>query len=355
MKRLLALRIILFTVPVITLMDVQLLAQNSIVVGHIKGLGNKPVVFGYRQQGKYKLDTITAVNDKFNYKPKLSDDGKIDIRVSRPRYTSFWYEQGTLNVSGSIDKPYKLLISGGPENEVFNQYHKSIEWPYEDKKRGSSDSVKAVLTAQEGKDILSFIQHNPLRKTSAYLLYWQTIYNEKLVDRYEKLLGTLSPQVQISYQGKEVAERLEVLRNQPVVGKPAPTFTLADTAGRGVSLNTYRGKYVLLDFWGHWCSPCIKSFPKLKQLQQSYGDDLVIIGIAAEYAEDKSEWIRTIKKNDLSWIQLSELMSDKGEVNTRYNINAFPTYLLIDKEGTVLERTLTIDQIEQKLLTLGKL
>lgn len=355
MKMLLAFREILSTGSVIAFMAVQLCAQPSKVVGQIEGLGNRPIIFGYKQQGKYKMDTIIAVSDKFSYTPKLSDDGKIDIRINRPRYTSFWYEPGTLTVSGLVDKPYKLLVSGGPENAALNQYHESIEWPYEDKKRESSDSIKAILTAQEGHDILSFIQRNPSRRTSAYLLYWQTIYNETLVDRYEKLLGALSPQVQVSYQGKEVVKRLAVLRNQPVVGKAAPVFSLADTAGRSISLNTYRGKYVLLDFWGHWCSPCIKSFPKLKQLQQSYGDKLVIIGIAAEFAEDKSKWIQTIKKNDLSWIQVSELMSDKGEVNTQYNITAFPTYLLLDKEGTVLERTLTIDQIEQKLAILGKL
>ncbi|MFD2570198.1 TlpA family protein disulfide reductase [Spirosoma soli] len=335
------------------LISVQLYAQSSKLIGHIKGLGNRPVVFGYLQKGSYKLDTVLANNDQSSYKPKRSDDGQIHLRISRSRYTSFWYEPGTLTVSDSIDKPYKLIFIGGPENTVLNQYRETIEWPYEEKKQSVSDSIKILLVEQERKDILSFIQDHPSARTSAHLLCWQTISNESLVDTYERLLKMLSSEVQATYQGKETARRLVVLRNQPVVGKTAPAFTLADTAGHTVSLAAYRGKYILLDFWGHWCSPCIKSFPRLKQLQQTYGERLVIIGIAAEYATDKPQWIRAIKTNDLNWLQVSELASDKGEVNTQYNITAFPIYLLLDKEGIVLERTLSIEQIEQKLTSLG--
>lgn len=347
-------KLLLLTVA-IWLIAAQIQAQPSKLIGHIKGLGNQAVVFGYVQKGNYKLDTVRAINDQFSYEPKPSDDGQIHLRISRPRYTFFWYEPGILTVSGSIDKPYKLSFKGGIENTVLNQYHQTVEWPYEQKMQTASDLTKNRLTEQGRQDILSFIRQHPSSRTSADLLYWQTIYHEPLLDTYEKLLKNLSPYVQASYQGQQIAKRLVILRNQPVVGKPAPGFTIADTAGHPVSLTTYRGRYVLLDFWGHWCGPCLKSFPKLKQLQQTYGDRLTIIGIAAEYATDKPQWTQTIKTNKLSWVQLSELAWDKGEVNTRYNITAFPTYFLLDTEGIVLERSLGVDQIEKKLSILNKL
>lgn len=340
---------ILLSLFAFALSDFQVCAQPCKVVGHIQGLGNRAVMFGYTQKGIYKIDTVSTTNDRFTYEPKPSDDGRIQIRISRPRYTSFWYEPGSVIITGSVDKPYRLTFKGGPENTVLNQYQQLVQWPYESKKQLAPDSLKASLDEEERQATIAFIRQYPSTRTSAYLLYWETILHEHFIDTYEAIFTLLTPQSKASYQGKEVAQRIRVLRNQPVVGKVAPNFTLADTAGRAISLSTYRGKYVLLDFWGHWCSPCIKSFPKLKSLQKTYGDKLVIVGVAAEYATDKPQWIRTIKTHELSWLQVSELMSDKGHVNMEYNITAFPTYLLLDKEGTVLERSLGLDAIEQKL------
>ncbi|MDQ1089142.1 TlpA disulfide reductase family protein [Siphonobacter sp. SORGH_AS_1065] len=340
---------ILFPTMLFALFTNSLIAQPGKVTGNIKGLGNRPVIFGYKQKGKYQLDTVFAKQDHFSYLAKPSDDGRIHLRITSPRYTAFYYDEVPVTVSGSIETPYKLIFKGGPDNTVLSRYEESIEWVYDEKFKTASGSERAKLEQQRNKDILDFILKNPSSIHSAYLLYWQTITDDTPIDQYENILKSLSAAVQDSDQGKQVAKRLELLKKQPVVGKEALNFTLPDTAGRAVDLNNYRGKYVLLDFWGHWCGPCIKSFPKLKQLQSQYINKLVIIGIAAEYESDKPQWLKTIRTHKLDWVQVSELKADKGEVNEGYNINAFPTYLLLDKNGIVLERSLSLEPIQQKL------
>ena len=181
------------------------------------------------------------------------------------------------------------------------------------------------------------------------MLYWQTFYDETIIERYEKLFAHLTASVKNSDQGHQVTKRLHVLRNQPTVGKAAPLFTLPDTSGHPLSLSTYRGKYVLIDFWGHWCGPCIKSFPKLKQLQRTYSEQMVLVGVAAEFASDKVAWQQTIKTNQLAWLHVSELKSDKGEVTEAYNITAYPTYFLLDRDGIILTKANDLEAIEQKL------
>ncbi len=331
-------------------------AQPNKLKGYIKGLGNRPVVFAYQQNGVNKSDTVWAKQDQFVYAPQPSDDGLISLRINRPRYTSFWYEPGVITVRGEIDKPYKLIITGSLENGILTKYNQTIDWAFEDKKKGQSDSVATLLTEQQQQAIIGFIRQHPNARTSAYLLYWETlIRNSQPTDLYRHLLQGLSPTVQASLQGKQVRQRITILENQPVVGRKAPIFALPDTSGQLVSLASFSGKYVLLDFWGHWCSPCLKAFPKLKALSEQYKDKIVLIGVAAEFASDKGQWIRTINSNHLPWIQVSELKADKGDVNTQYNITAFPTYLLLNKQGVVVARALDLEIIQKKLISLSDL
>lgn len=320
-------------------------AQSCRIEGFIRGIGNKSVIFGYQQKGIDYNDTISTSNDHFVYIAKPSDDGQITLTIARGRYSSFWYEPGIINVTGTIEKPYQLIITGTSENNTLTRYNQSISWPYERKRQGKFDTLKK----EEQRETLQFIQQHPNSLTCVDLLYWQTIYDEDLVDKYQKLFDNMAAFIKNSYQGKKVAKRLSVLRNQPMVGKPAPLFTLPDTSGHLLSLTTYRGKYVLIDFWGHWCAPCIKSFPKLKQLQQSYIEQLVLVGVAAEFASDKTAWQQTIKANQLAWLHVSELKSDKGEVTESYNITAYPTYFLLDRAGIILVKANDLETIEQKL------
>lgn len=152
-----------------------------------------------------------------------------------------------------------------------------------------------------------------------------------------------------SYYGAEVVKRINIIKNQPVVGKKALDFTLADTSGKKVSLSSFQGKYVLLDFWGHWCSPCIGAFPDLVKIHEQYADKLVMIGIAAEYRDDKNLWTKAIKKGNATWIQVSELQGDGGKINAKYNIVEWPTYFLVDQNGVIVSRVNHVDELKKAL------
>ncbi|MPR33669.1 TlpA family protein disulfide reductase [Salmonirosea aquatica] len=330
-------------------------AQTPELKGFINGLGNTPIVFSYEFNGERRSDTVYATNDRFIYQPQPSDDGRISLRIARPSYTSFWYQPGHLDVSGSMEKPHQLVFKGGEENELNTEYEQTINWAFDDRMQGKSATERQSLEKEKQKETLQFIGKHPGNQTSAYLLYWQALTNEAATEAHETLWTKLSPEVRGSFCGKKAGERIEIIKNQPRPGLLSPNFVIPDTAGLAVALAEYRGRYVLLDFWGHWCAPCIKAIPKLKVLRETYGDKLAIIGIAAEFASDKEIWRQTIDKYSMDWIQLSELTGDRGTVIDRYNVTAFPTYLLMDKQGMILERTSELGGIEKRLSTLGEL
>lgn len=117
-----------------------------------------------------------------------------------------------------------------------------------------------------------------------------------------------------------------------IVNQSAPDFALPDTNGRIHRLSDYRGKYILLDFWGTWCGACVKDLPRLKQYATQYQDRMMVIGVACNDKTDS--WKQCIDKHELSWLNLIQPKDDK--TTQQYGVLQFPTKILITPEGKVI-------------------
>lgn len=115
-----------------------------------------------------------------------------------------------------------------------------------------------------------------------------------------------------------------------------------DMNGKNISLNALKGKYVLLDFWGSWCKPCRNSHPHLKELYAKYKEKgFEIIGISQEAGADldasRASWTKAIAEDGLPWIQvLDNEHRDKFNAVAQFGVVAFPTKILLDKEGNII-------------------
>ncbi len=124
-------------------------------------------------------------------------------------------------------------------------------------------------------------------------------------------------------------------KNTIQIGSPAPEFTLPDTAGRSVQLADYRGKIVYLDFWAHWCGPCMVDMEHLKEVKKHFQQrqDLTFLSVSIDEMKDHPKWLATIRKHQFVG---THVISDKGKnsnVMQSYGINAVPTTFIIDRKG----------------------
>ena len=131
--------------------------------------------------------------------------------------------------------------------------------------------------------------------------------------------------------------------------------------GEIISLENLKGKYVLLDFWGSWCSACRESHPHLKELYQTYKKQVVFINVAQEHSKNLDEarklWQAAVKEDGLTWIQiLNNEDREKYDMLKLFNIHSFPTKILIDPNGIIIAKLVgssaNIDEILEKINSL---
>ncbi|MDZ4701136.1 MAG: TlpA disulfide reductase family protein [Rhodothermales bacterium] len=125
----------------------------------------------------------------------------------------------------------------------------------------------------------------------------------------------------------------------PRVGRLAPDFTGETLDGSTVQLATYRGRYVLVDFWGTWCPPCLGEIPFLKLAYAAYPRDR--FDILAISVNDHPDDLRAfIEREGLEWTQVvqHELDPTRRQIVDAYQITGYPSTFLIDPEGVIVAR-----------------
>jgi len=149
----------------------------------------------------------------------------------------------------------------------------------------------------------------------------------------------------------DIPSQLAINANKNVglnVGDIAPEIRLPDAQGNLISLNDFRGKYVLIDFWAAWCGPCRGENPNNVRMYKEYKDKgFEIFGVSLD--RDRDKWNAAVKYDKLTWTQVSDLSWWESEVVPLYQIRGIPHTVLIDKEGRIVEKNLRGINLEIKL------
>ncbi len=192
-----------------------------------------------------------------------------------------------------------------------------------------------------------FFSKHPTSFVTAYTL--QFVARDLATDSIKIFYNRFPAEVKQSIYGKNIREQIEK-RKLGAVGTIAARFSKADINGNTLNLADFRGKYVLLDFWGSWCVPCRKGNPHLIELYKKYKDQgMEIIGIAADDSTPDA-WRKAVQDDKLPWLQV--LQGDTLAINIaeKYNIEYYPTKILIDKEGKIIGRYSEEEEALDKML-----
>lgn len=253
-----------------------------------------------------------------------------------------------------------LVIKGSPANDEYQKLlAREKTWQQEEVRR--TGAASGQKNAGEKEEVYGdYIRANP---SSPLLLFAFTEYvgdsrSVKAADvpRLQAVFSLLPASYRESAAGKSfqgMLDNLVTFNEKTAIGKPAPDFTQNDTAGHPVTLSSYRGKYVLLDFWASWCGPCREENPTVVAAYAKYhSKGFEILGVSLDQKE--GSWKKAIRDDKLNWTHVSDLKNWDNAVVKLYGVQGVPQNFLIDPQGKIIARGLRGEDLDKKLAEIYK-
>lgn len=322
-------------------------------------------------------DSCKIVRGKFAFRGMLSEPAVAFLSLTKEipinsQTTTMFIEPGLMQLKLTTD-PVKVKMISGPktqfEYENLNAKKKILETTYK-------KTIAEFETAEDGKrkdeieiELAPYYKATRQLDIDFFTTYPQSFVTGFLLQYYYRSISIDSLQAYYNAMGKILKESIYGDQLQDIIqrkslrvsGKKAPDFTSITNSGQIISLSDFRGRYILLDFWAHWCVPCRKSSPKLIQLFNKYHLlGLEIIGVADDDFKTE-EWTKAIESDKIGiWYNvLRGLQKNKGEevdktksINDMYNVQVLPAKVLIDHSGIIIGRyegTEADEKLEKKL------
>jgi peroxiredoxin len=279
-------------------------------------------------------------------------------------FKGFFLENGKLSVLIKKDSLGDAMVTGTPTQDEFNQFDNVDDKPYQDrhdeimkqyraardkKNQKAMDSIDLVYDHQDSIHkafIAEYARTHPSSTIAAYELYENFRYNPD-AKQVEKLYGMLNDSARSTHYGRKLNEMVQHALATDL-GQLAPDFSVPDPDGKPVQLSSFKGKYVLLDFWASWCGPCRRENPAVVKAYQRFHDkgfDIFSVSID----ESRDEWLAAVKKDGLTWTQASDLKGWETPATTSYGIQGIPMNFLLDKEGKIIGKDLRDESLIKKL------
>ncbi len=264
----------------------------------------------FDRAGKERPDSLKEYSSQFD-KLVVFDNSEL---LNSPFYKSMLEDHFNEMVRNSIDFDALLEANKGDQEKAREDYKKM--------------SINLML------DLADSIISNP--EIKSYLYYHTFLRNmglhsiETLKQNYAgRFLEVVTDTPRINYIESQI-DRLEKLSP----GMPAPAFSYPDTTGNQVSLTDFKGKHVYIDVWATWCGPCIREIPKLKELEEEFGDEIAFVSVSVD--TEKETWHNYVREKELTGIQILSQGGSKAEIMDLYMIQGIPRFIMVDADGKIV-------------------
>lgn len=300
------------------------------------------------------IQTDTIIKGKFSFIGKLND-GPTEMTIMAKdmqhfsAYTRLWVDHSKIKVTGShVYLSTWKVRSKLPEQKIMNMFQNNTQdqlkardsvWLLMLNARDQVTQLSIKKTYDSISNELFKIEFNLLKKkynslTSVQELYRITKYSSVDKNDIRNVLNMMDVKYKNTFYGEGILAEL----NKPIppkIGDKMSDAEVYDLSGKKFRLTDFSGKYILLDFWGLACHPCRLAAPELRELKETYKNELTVIGLNMD--TDPIMWTEASNIDTVTWINLSDGKGNFAGVSSVYGIKAFPTYVLINPRDTIID------------------
>lgn len=348
---------------------------------------------GFLVKGK---DSADVINGKYQFTGSIASDEAIGGTISDnaagkntlTNNLSVIIDKGEIDiVSDSVISNFTTTGTGAVAQHQFEDMRKEL------KKEG--DELKKLVASEEfktnkelqadvqkrsmdmlGKTIFnmySYVKKNPDARISPYTTYFLVQLPYLSETGKDTLVNILPEKVKKDKMGIAIIQTLaksRVTRDSLIkvslakmqenmskvpIGSKAVDFAQNDPNGKSVSLSSFKGKYVLVDFWASWCKPCREENPNVLKAYEKYkSKGFTVLGVSLDNASAKAAWVKAIQVDGMPWTQISDLKGFENAAAKLYDVKSIPQNFLVDPNGVIVGKNLRGEDLQLKLASIFK-
>jgi peroxiredoxin len=333
-----------------------------VVKGTIKGADSKTITLLNVDNNK-KTDAFIIRNDHFELKGSANGLSVFALSLQDAAYPLLIVgdDNDTLEINTTLQDFPKAKVKGNAQSIAMQQYQREfyplMQQAQEINRQAATihegDSA-AITSLQQQADTfnqqmrntgIAFIQYHPRAIASIFVLMNEM--HNMAPRELQSLLNAFPDTIKNTRYWKMATLQINMMA-ATAIGADAPAFTMNDVHGNPVSLSSFHGKYVLVDFWASWCGPCRAENPNVVKAYEKYKDkNFTVLGVSLD--KSRSSWINAIQQDGLQWTQVSDLGGWGNAAAQLYHVYSIPANFLLDPSGKIIAKNLRGRALEQKL------